>query len=71
MSCVLSQLFNHKDGRSNEYQLKSYALDDKFYLHMDQYNACTGWYTSINMNFSVAEAKILKRQLAEFIAQNT
>jgi len=71
MSVVLSQIFDHKGERNDEYQLKSYALDDKFYLDMYQYNSYSGWNTSIKMDFSVEEAKILKRQLEEFIAQNT
>lgn len=69
MSCVLSKLFNHK-VRNDEYQLKSYALDDKFYLDMKQYNTCCGWQTAIGMDFSVAEAKVLRKQLEEFISQN-
>ena len=70
MSVVLSQLFNHKDKRDIEYELKSYALDDKFYLQMKQYSVYSG-FQSIKMDFSVSEAKVLKRQLEEFIAQNS
>ena len=36
MSVVLTELFDHKDKRNTEYRLKSYALDDRFYLHMKQ-----------------------------------
>lgn len=70
MSCVLSKLFSHTDERHTEYKLKSYALDDKFYLEMQEYQTIHGWRTGINMNFSVAEAKVLKKQLEEFIAHN-
>lgn len=70
MSCVLSQLFEYEDERKTEYRLKSYALDDKFHLDMKQ-RLVSGWHHEIRMNFSVAEAKILKKQLEEFIAQNT
>jgi hypothetical protein len=70
MSVVLTQLFDHKDERNTEYRLKSYALDDKFYLHMKQHLEC-GWGHEMRMDFSVAEAKALKKQLEEFISQNT
>ena len=70
MSVVLSQLFNRKDERNVEYQLKSYALDDKFYLHMKRHSVLGG-AQSICMDFSVAEAKTLKKQLEEFISQNS
>ncbi len=70
MSVVLTELFNHTDKRNVEYQLKSYALDDRFYLHMKQFSVMGG-ATSVRMDFSVTEAKTLKKQLEEFIAQNT
>ena len=70
MSCVLSQLFSHTDERHTEHKLKSYALDDKFYLEMQEHQTIHGWRTGINMSFSVTEAKVLKKQLEEFIAQN-
>ena len=70
MSCVLSELFNHKDSRGVEYQLKSYALDDKFYLRMEQHSVCEG-VKFISMNFSVSEASTIKKQLEEFLEQNT
>lgn len=70
MSCVLSELFNHKDSRGVEYQLKSYALDDKFYLRMTQFSLCGG-AQCISMDFSVAEALTIKKQLEEFIEQNS
>lgn len=70
MSVVCTELFCHTDKRNVEYQLKSYALDDKFYLHMKQFSIMGG-ATNVCMDFSVAEAKILKKQLEEFIAQNT
>lgn len=69
MSVVISQFFNHKKG-NDEYQLKSYGLDDKFYLNMESYNTVSGWRNKVYMDFSVAEAKILKKQLEEFIEQN-
>lgn len=69
MSCVLSELFNHRDSRGVEYQLKSYALDDKFYLRMEQHSVCGG-VKFISMNFSVAEASTIKKQLEEFLEQN-
>ena len=70
MSMVCSQLFNHEDKMNIEYTLKSYALDDKFYLDMYRFSVMGG-ANAINMNFSVEEAKTLKKQLEEFIAQNT
>lgn len=70
MSCVLSQFFEYEDKRKTKYRLKSYALDDKFHLDMKQ-RLVSGWQHEIKMNFSVAEAKVLKKQLEEFIAQNT
>ena len=69
MSVVCSELFKHEDKRNIEYTLKSYALDDRFYLDMKQFSVLGG-VQRIGMDFSVAEAKILKRQLEEFIAQN-
>lgn len=69
MSVVCTELFNHTDERNVKRQLKSYALDDKFYLHMKQFSVMGG-ATSVHMDFSVAEAKILKKQLEEFISQN-
>ena len=70
MSVVLTELFNYTDKRNVEYQLKSYALDDRFYLHMKQFSVMGG-ATSVRMDFSVEEAKTLKKQLEEFIAQNS
>lgn len=69
MSCVLSEQFNHKDSRGVEYQLKSCALDDKFYLRMARFSA-HGGVQRISMDFSVDEALIIKKQLEEFIYQN-
>ena len=69
MSVVCTELFNHTDERNVEYKLKSYALDDRFYLHMNQFSVMGG-STSVRMDFSVAEAKVLKKQLEEFISQN-
>ena len=70
MSVVVSKLFKHKDERDVEYTLKSYALDDKFYLDMYCFSVMGG-ANAIAMGFSVEEAKTLKKQLEEFIAQNT
>ena len=70
MSCVLSELFNHKDSRGVEYQLKSYALDDRFYLDMERYSMCGG-VQCVYMDFSVDEALTIKKQLEEFIEQNS
>ena len=70
MSCVLSELFNHKDSRGVEYQLKSYALDDKFYLRMEQFSVLGG-VQRISMDFSVDGALTIKKQLEEFIEQNS
>lgn len=69
MSCVLSKLFSHKDSRGVEYQLKSYALDDKFYLRMEQFSVLRG-VQRISMDFSVAEVSTIKKQLEEFLEQN-
>ena len=69
MSCVLSELFNHKDSRGVEYQLKSYALDDRFYLDMKRLSVCGG-VQCISMDFSVDEALTIKKQLEEFLEQN-
>ena len=69
MSCVLTKLFSYK-VRNDEYQLKSYALDDRFYLDMKKYNTVSCWRNDVKMDFSVAQAKVLKGQLEEFIAQN-
>lgn len=70
MSCVLSEVFNHKNSRGVEYQLKSYALDDRFYLRMEQHGVCGGTQYII-MNFSIEEARVIQKQLEEFIIQNT
>ena len=70
MSVVVSKLFKHKDKRDVEYTLKSYALDDRFYLDMYCFSVLGG-AKAIGMDFSVTEAKILKKQLEEFIAQNS
>lgn len=70
MSVVVSKVFNHK-VRNDEYQLRSYALDERFYLDMKSYNTVCGWRNHVQMDFSVDEAKILKKQLEEFITQNT
>lgn len=70
MSVVCSQLFKHKDKMNIEYTLKSYALDDKFYLKMNQFSVLGG-AVGVCMDFSVTEAKVLKKQLEEFILQNT
>lgn len=69
MTCVLSQLFEYEDKIKTKYRLKSYGLDDKFHLDMKE-RLMSGWSHEIRMNFSVAEAKILKKQLEEFITQN-
>jgi hypothetical protein len=69
MSVVLTELFNHTDELNVEYQLKSYALDDRFYLHMKRFSVMGG-ATTVRMDFSVVEAKVLKKQLEEFISQN-
>ena len=69
MSVVVSKIFKHKDKRDVEYTLKSYALDDKFSLDMYCFSVMTG-ANAIRMDFSVEEAKTLKKQLEEFIAQN-
>lgn len=70
MSVVVSKIFKHKDKRDVEYTLKSYALDDKFSLDMYRFSVMGG-ANAIRMDFSVEEAKTLKKQLEEFIAQNT
>ena len=70
MSCVLSEIFNHKDSRGVEYQLKSYALDDRFYLDMRRHSMCGG-VQCVYMCFSVDEALTIKKQLEEFIEQNS
>lgn len=69
MSVVCSEIFKHTDKRNIEYTLKSYSLDDKFHLDMNRFSVICG-SVSVCMDFSVTEAKILKRQLEEFIAQN-
>ena len=68
MSFVLSRIFNHQDERGIERRLKSYAVDDKFHLEMKQYGKYGGMQ-SISMEFSVSEAKELRMQLTEFVAQ--
>lgn len=70
MSYVLSEIFNHKDSRGVGYQLKSYALDDKFYLKMEQHRVCGG-VQCVSMGFSVDEALTIKKQLEEFLEQNS
>lgn len=69
MSVICSEIFKHTDERNIEYKLKSYALDNRFYLHMNKFSVMGG-SVSVHMDFSVAEAKILKKQLEEFITQN-
>ena len=69
MSCVLSEIFNHKDSRGAECKLKSYALDDRFYLDMRRHSVCGG-FQCVSMGFSVDEALTIKKQLEEFIEQN-
>ena len=68
MSFVLTRIFNHKDERGVERQLKSYAVDDKLHLEMTQWGRYGG-KQSISMEFSVTEAMDLRAQLTEFIAQ--
>ena len=70
MSYVLSEIFNHKDSRGVGHQLKSSALNNKFYLKMEQHGACGG-VQRIGMGFSVDEALTIKKQLEEFIEQNS
>ena len=70
MSCVLSKIFNHKDSRGAECKLKSYALDDRFYLDMERYSM-RGGVQCVYMDFSVDEALTIKKQLEEFIEQNS
>ena len=69
MSVVCSEILCHTDTRNVEHKLKSYALDDRFYLEMNRFSVMGG-SVGVRMNFSVDEAKILKRQLEEFIKQN-
>ena len=69
MSVVCTELFNHKDKRNIEHRLKSYALDDKFYLHMEEFSVMGG-VNRTGIELSATEAKTLKKQLEEFIAQN-
>ena len=69
MSFVLSQFFTHFDNkRETTDTLKSYARDNKFYLEMKHQSKYGGTQT-VNMEFSVSEAKELQMQLTEFIAQ--
>lgn len=70
MSCVLSEIFNHKDSRGAECKLKSYALDDRFYLDMERFSM-RGGAQCVYMDFSVDEALTIKKQLEEFIEQNS
>ena len=70
MSCVLSEIFNHKDSRGAECKLKSYALNDRFYLDMTRHSAYGG-VQCVYMDFSVDEALTIKKQLEEFIKQNS
>ena len=70
MSVVCTELFNHEDKRNIEHRLKSYALDDKFYLRMEEFSVMGGM-SRTGIELSVVEAKVLKKQLEEFIAQNT
>ena len=69
MNVVCSETFKYIDDRNIEYRLKSYALDDMFYLDMNRFSAMGG-STTINVAMSVAEAQVLKKQLEEFIMLN-
>ena len=69
MSVVCTEIFKHEDERHREHRLKSYAIDDKFYLDMQEFSVIMG-VSRADITLSVAEAKILKKQLEEFIAQN-
>ena len=52
-----------------EHQLKSYALDDIFYLKME-HHCVRGGVQCVSMGFSVDEALTIKKQLEEFLEQN-
>lgn len=83
MSCVVSEVFEHKKKQmgtdyetdcdfsyNTSQELKTYGLDDKFHVEGTYYSAMQGTVrTSIQL--SVSEAKRLKRQLEEFIFQNS
>jgi hypothetical protein len=70
MSVVCTEVFKHVNARNVENVLKSYALDDKFYFRMEEFSVMGG-VNRTGIELSVAEAKIVKKQLEEFIAQNT
>lgn len=70
MSFVLSRFFTHYNrDRGTTGILKSYARDNKFYLEMKHQGKYGGMQT-VDMAFSVREAKELNTQLNEFIAQH-
>lgn len=81
LSCVTSETFEHKEQKTGtdngedfnyntSQSLTTYGLDNEFYVHGKYYSALQG-SVSTSIVLSVSEAKKLKKQLDEFIKQNS
>lgn len=67
MSFVPMRVFEQHEGNTI-YELKTYAIDNRFYVRMVRTNPYEGMRV-IEMDLSVYTANELKTQLEEFITQ--
>lgn len=68
MSCVVSKYFHNEVGNS-KYEMKSYAIDNTFHIELERWNKFEGT-RKVLIELTPDDAKILKTQLEEFIANN-